>query len=148
KLSQTDPSIGEIQAYFIEASSDSLAQLPDLVINTVAEFFELTGEQLVSSCRRQTTVLARGLALSLIRHVYPLSLTALGQLFGNRDHSTILSALQATERRIQTDQTIRVSVVEIFKRIKSKATELKIALPYNELAIEQMFIVSKQKEST
>jgi len=148
KLSQTDPGIGEIQSYFIEASSDSLDQLPDLVINTVADFFELTGEQLVSSCRRKTTVLARGLALSLIRHVYPLSLTALGQLFGKRDHSTILSALQATERRIQTDQTIRVSVVEIFKLIKSKATEQKIAIPYTELAIEQMFIVSKQKEST
>jgi chromosomal replication initiation ATPase DnaA len=148
KLSQSDPSIGEIQACFVEACSDSLDQLPDLVINTVAEFFELTGEQLGSSCRRQTTVLARGLALSLIRHVYPLSLAALGQLFGNRDHSTVRSALQATERRIQTDQTIRASVVEIFKRIKSKAIEQKIAVPHTELAIEQIFIVSKQKDTT
>jgi hypothetical protein len=93
-------------------------------------------------------VLARGVALSLIRHLSPLSLTALGQLFGNRDHSTILSALQATERRIQTDQTVRAAVVEIFDRIKSKATQQRIAMTYTELSIEQMFNHSRQKETT
>jgi chromosomal replication initiator protein len=148
KLSQKDPSLSEIQACFLEASTDSLDRLPELVINSAAEFYELTGEQLASSCRRQTTVLARGLALSLIRHLSPLSLTALGQLFGNRNHSTILSALQATERRIQTDQTVRAAVVEIFDRIKSKATQQRIAMTYTELSIEQMFTYPRQKETT
>lgn len=145
KLFQKDPSLAEIQASFIEASTDSVNRLPDLVINTVAEFYELSGELIASSCRRQTTVLARGLALSLIRHLCPLSLTALGHLFGNRDHSTILSALQATERRIQTDQTVRTAVVEIFDRIKSKATQQRIAMTYTELSIEQIFTYTGQK---
>lgn len=148
KLSQKDASLNEIQAFFLEASSDSLDRLPDLVINTVAEFYELTGEQLASSCRRQTTVLARGLALILIRHLYPLSLSALGQLLGNRDHSTVLSALQSTERRIQTNQAVRAAVIEIFERIKSKASQQRIAMKYTELNIEQIFTGSKQKETT
>ena len=139
KLSQKDPSLAEIQACFNEASTDSVDRLPDLVISIVAEFFELTGEQLVSPCRRQTTVLARGLALSLIRHLCPLSLTALGHLFGDRDHSTIVSALQTTARRIQTDQTVRAAVEEIFDRIKSKAALQRIAITDSKLNMELMF---------
>jgi chromosomal replication initiator protein len=139
KLSQKDPSLAEIQACFNEASTDSVDRLPDLVISIVAEFFELTGEQLVSPCRRQTTVLARGLALSLIRHLCPLSLTALGHLFGDRDHSTIVSALQTTARRIQTDQTVRAAVEEIFDRVKSKAALQRIAITDSKLNMELMF---------
>lgn len=139
KLSQKDPSLAEIQACFNEASTDSVDRLPDLVISIVAEFFELTGEQLVSPCRRQTTVLARGLALSLIRHLCPLSLTALGHLFGDRDHSTIVSALQTTARRIQTDQTVRAAVEEIFDRIKSKAALQRIAITDSKLNMDLMF---------
>ena len=139
KLSQKDPCLAEIQACFNEASTDSVDRLPDLVISIVAEFFELTGDQLVSPCRRQTTVLARGLALSLIRHLCPLSLTALGHLFGDRDHSTIVSALQTTARRFQTDQTVRAAVEEIFDRIKSKAALQRIAITDSKLNMELMF---------
>jgi chromosomal replication initiator protein len=139
KLSQKDPSLAEIQACFNEASTDSVDRLPDLVIGIVAEFFELTGDQLVSPCRRQTTVLARGLALSLIRHLCPLSLTALGHLFGDRDHSTIVSALQTTARRFQTDQTVRAAVEEIFNRVKSKAALQRIAITDSKLNMELMF---------
>jgi len=139
KLSQKDPSLSEIQACFNEASTDSVARLPDLVIGIVAEFFELTYDQLASPCRRQTTVLARGLALSLIRHLCPLSLTALGHLFGDRDHSTIVSALQTTARRIQTDQTVRAAAEEIFDRIKSKAALQRIAITDSKLNMELMF---------
>lgn len=148
KLSQKDPSLSEIRACFSDASSESANGLTSLVIDTVAEFFELSNEQLASPCRRQTTVLARGLALSLIRHLYPMSLTTLGQLFGGRDHSTILSALQTTERRIRNDQSVRSALLEIFEKLKSKTALQRIPMPYSELNVELMFPDTRRKETT
>jgi chromosomal replication initiator protein len=139
KFSQQELCLTEIKSRFYDTSADSFDGINDLVISTVAEFYDLTSEQLKSPCRRQTTVLARGLALSLIRHLCPLSLTSLGQLFGNRDHSTILSALQTTERRVQTDQTVRSALVELFERLKSKATVQRITLSKTELNVDLMF---------
>jgi len=139
KFSQQELCLTEIKSRFYDTSADSFDGITDLVISTVAEFYDLTSEQLKSPCRRQTTFLARGLALSLIRHLCPLSLTSLGQLFGNRDHSTILSALQTTERRVQTDQTVRSALVELFERLKSKATVQRITLSKTELNVDLMF---------
>jgi len=49
----------------------------------------------LSSARRSTRFSRpRHIAIYLARHVTPHSLPAIGRLFGNRDHSTVLNALQ------------------------------------------------------
>jgi len=62
------------------------------VIRKTARHFGLKVDDLTGPSRRQTTVLARNLAIYLIRNLTGLSYLQIGQLFGHRDHTTILHA--------------------------------------------------------
>jgi len=65
---------------------------PQEVIRKTARHFGLKVDDLTGPSRRQTTVLARNLAIYLIRNLTGLSYLQIGQLFSHRDHTTILHA--------------------------------------------------------
>lgn len=130
------PVLTDIKAFFTSPTTDTSESITELIIDIVAEFYELNSEQLKSPCRRQTTVLARGMALILIRQLCQLSSTSLGNIFGNRDHSTILAALQTTERRLRTELPIRSALMEIIAGIHTKTAQLKLPLSTESLCFE------------
>ena len=75
-----------------DESSDDLNELQQLILRVVAESFQLPANTLVSSSRRQTTVLARGVAIYFFRTFLKLTFVRIGQFFGGRDHSTMMHA--------------------------------------------------------
>lgn len=74
--------------------------LPGRVITMVAENFRVTPEEVKSRRRDKKTVLARQVAMYLIKQQNGCSLAQIGQEFG-RDHSTVIHACEkiATELR-------------------------------------------------
>ena len=61
------------------------------------------------------TATARQIAMYLIRSQTTLSLNDIGREFGNRDHTTVLHAINRVEERMKND----ADLTEIIKDIKA-----------------------------
>ena len=85
--------------------------------------FGLTMEDLCGSSRSRMLVTARQIAMYLCRELTDLSLPKIGQMFGGRDHTTVIHAdrkirSQMPERRVTYNQ-----VAELTNRIKTRSRQ-------------------------
>lgn len=55
----------------------------------------------------------RQLAMFMARELTPMSLPEIGRRFGGRDHTTVLFANRAVEKRISKDENLRASAEKI-----------------------------------
>lgn len=83
-----------------ESTVESMASR---IIDMVADEFDLTTTVLCSNSRKQTVVLARGIAVWLQRKMLGLSYHSIGKRMGNRDHTTVLHAFQKYDALIKTE---------------------------------------------
>ena len=90
----------------------------DQIQNKVSEYFDLPVDLLRAKTRRQEVVLARQIAMYLVKDMTNSSLKTIGLHFGGRDHSTVIHACQAVEEYIKTDSNIRQSIETLQRRIK------------------------------
>jgi len=91
------------------------------IMAATAEYFGLTMEDLCGSSRSRMLVTARQIAMYLCRELTDLSLPKIGQMFGGRDHTTVIHAdrkirAQMPERRATYNQ-----VAELTNRIKTRS---------------------------
>jgi chromosomal replication initiator protein len=74
------------------------------LVETAARTFEVPRTALLGRSRRRHIVYARQALAWALRHTHPeLSLSAIGDLLGGRDHTTIIWAIEAAERRAKAD---------------------------------------------
>ena len=69
----------------------------------VANHFNLTREQLTGKGRKQDVVVARHLAMFLVKRLIGSHFTTIGLHFGNRDHSSIIHAVRTVEKKCKND---------------------------------------------
>lgn len=87
------------------------------ILATVARYYNLPKTKLVSSSRQKSIVLARAVAIFLIRELTPLSYDQIGKLLGGRDHSTILHNYRRIERAQSTDRVLNHALTELRRSI-------------------------------
>ena len=83
------------------------------VVSAVSEHFQIPADQIRGKSRRKMTVLSRQVAMYLLREETDLSLSAIGKLIGNRDHSTVLHGHERISARIDLDDELRREVLQI-----------------------------------
>ena len=88
------------------------------IINHTAEYFKLTVDDLYGSSRSQAVATARQIAMYLCREMTNLSLPKIGQLFGNRDHTTVMYANKKIAELMKERRSIYNQVTELTSRIK------------------------------
>ena len=88
------------------------------IINHTAGYFKLTVEDLYGSSRSQAIATARQIAMYLCRELTNLSLPKIGQLFGNRDHTTVMYANKKISELMKERRSIYNQVTELTSRIK------------------------------
>ena len=91
----------------------------------VCDTFELPGDSLQSSHRRKNVSTARMLAMWLARKLTRAGLSEIGQYFGRRSHSTVISAQKRVDDWMaqQTDVFVANSpckVQEALRRVESR----------------------------
>jgi len=64
---------------------------------------------MTTDCRSKRIARPRQIAMALARQLTPRALTEIGRLFGGRDHTTVLHAISAVERRAREDDDIRAA---------------------------------------
>ncbi|MDH4119562.1 MAG: chromosomal replication initiation protein, partial [Acidimicrobiia bacterium] len=90
---------------------------PDILTAT-ARLYGFGVDEMTGSSRRQPLVLARQIAMYLCRELTDLSLPKIGVLFGGRDHTTVLHAVEKIRRIMTTDR-------EVFDRVSQLTQELR-----------------------
>ena len=89
------------------------------IINVVADYYNLTASQLTGKIRTGQIALARHIAMYLIRDMLDVSLKKIGDMFGGKDHTTVMSAIQKVDKELKTDESLQQAVEELRKRLKA-----------------------------
>ena len=74
---------------------------PTDIISQVAKYFHLTFEDLVGKSRTKNVAVPRQIAMYLAREMTSMSLMDIGQVFGGRDHTTVMHACTRISDRMQ-----------------------------------------------
>lgn len=94
---------------------------PTDIIAKTATYFQLDFDDLVSAKRSKRIAQARQVAMYICREMTGLSLTNIGEIFGGRDHTTVIHACQKISSEMSEKREIYNYVNEIttdLKRIK------------------------------
>ncbi len=87
----------------------------DLIISVVAEHFNITPGDLSSKKKSQDIVFPRQIAMYLCRHLTELPLKQIGSILGNRDHTTVMYAIEKIEKDILINDATK-NTIEIIKK--------------------------------
>ncbi|MEE6281676.1 chromosomal replication initiator protein DnaA [Georgenia sunbinii] len=94
---------------------------PTLIMGQTADYFSISIEALCSADRSRVLVNARQIAMYLCRELTELSLPKIGQLFGGRDHTTVMHANRKIREQMAEKRSTFNQVTELTNRIKQQA---------------------------
>lgn len=101
-------------------SKESIKTLDeDKIISTVADFYNLTPNQLKGKIRTSSIALARHIAMYLIHSLLNISTVKIGKIFGGKDHSSVISAIKKIEKAVQEDPMMKESIDKLTAKLKS-----------------------------
>ena len=105
-----------------EALKDSLSEKKEVIdatdiVNAVADYFRVSVQDLVGPKREKKIVEPRMIAIYLINELLSMPLAAIGTMFGNRDHTTIMHSRDKITEDIRTDTRIKIAVVDIKSKL-------------------------------
>ena len=83
----------------------------------VCDYYNLSVKQIISSTRTKNIAIPRHIAMYLCRKLLDAPYKEIGNEFGKRDHSTVISAYEKVESLIKSDPSYLKAINEIEKRI-------------------------------
>lgn len=103
-----------------EKASDSEGNTVEIerIKNVVANYFNITAKDLVSTSRKQNLVYARDVLVYILRNNYNFPLKKIGDFLGGKDHSTIAHSFDKIENGIEKDSNIKQDITNINKKIE------------------------------
>ncbi|MFF2631335.1 chromosomal replication initiator protein DnaA [Microbacterium sp. NPDC058021] len=111
--SSLDISLAQTVLRDIVDHDDANVVSPTDIITATAQYFRLSVDDLYGSSRSQAVATARQIAMYLCRERTSLSLPKIGQLFGNRDHTTVMYAYKKISELMKERRSIYNQVSEI-----------------------------------
>ncbi|HIV62334.1 MAG TPA: chromosomal replication initiator protein DnaA [Candidatus Butyricicoccus avistercoris] len=114
-----EPICAEMVAEVIEevkSINPGLNPTPDMILQTVSNFYSMPVDQILANKRSKDTVRPRQMAMYLVRKLTNYSLPEIGKVFG-RDHTTVMHACNKIEderkQLAETDDIIRTLIENI-----------------------------------
>lgn len=92
----------------------------DKIIEEVARTYGITSADIISSKRNAKISTGRQVAAYVVREITQMPLASIGEVFGGRDHSTMVYAIQQIEEKIKVNQQIKSTVDDIIKNIRDR----------------------------
>ena len=88
------------------------------IIGEVSRTFNVSEQDIKSNKRAANISRARQVAMYVIKDITQMSMAAIGDEFGGRDHSTVVYAISQTEKMMKTDSRLREIIEDITKNVK------------------------------
>jgi chromosomal replication initiator protein len=119
QLHRTDLTMDVARAAMSSLGNDNRESRLDSrqIAQAVAEYYHISLAAMCGKQRDKHIVMPRQIAMYLIRQETQASLFEIGQIFGGRDHSTVLHACEKIERTINTNPTLRREVSAIREQL-------------------------------
>lgn len=90
---------------------------PQLIIEVVAEHFNISMDEMISKKRTSEVAKPRQIAMYLCKQMTDSPLEAIGSLLGGRDHSTIIHGANKVSTEIEKDDNLKKQIDAIKKKI-------------------------------
>jgi chromosomal replication initiator protein len=90
---------------------------PESVLFAVVDEFKVSIEELKGNSRRREISMARQVAMYLMRHHTDLSLPKIGEVFGGKDHTTVLYSCEKISQLKNTDPNLAQMLSQLSDRI-------------------------------
>jgi len=90
------------------------------VQQVVAEYYGISVEEMRSKRRDKHIVFPRQVAMFLIREEIAMSLPAIGQVFGGRDHTTVLHSYEKIFNEAKEDPRVSDDIARLRELLLSR----------------------------
>ena len=113
----------------LETSQDVLQDLipsaeqrpltPREILDSTAAVFGFSHDEIISPGRKAPLARARQIGMYLVREHTALSLPKIGELFGGRDHTTVIHAIEKVKGLLKSDQKVFEQVTALSQNLRS-----------------------------
>ena len=111
-LKTTIEAVGDLLGY-VESNA---AVNEKKILQKVATYFNLTTTQLTGNSHVKAITFARHISMYLMRDILDMKFKQIGLIFGGKDHSTVMSAIQKVEKLSENDESLK----QILRDLKAK----------------------------
>ncbi|VEU76603.1 chromosomal replication initiator protein DnaA [Mycoplasmopsis columbina] len=87
----------------------------ETIIDYVAKHYKISKKDILGKSRKRDIVLARHIAMFVIREQLKFSLEKIASLFGNRDHSTVVNAIRKIEKECDEPDHSMKNTISLIK---------------------------------
>jgi chromosomal replication initiator protein len=100
--------------------NEDLVITPDMIIDETARYYSIPPEDIKSQKRNKEISLARQISMYLIRKQTNLGLQDIGDIFGGRNHSTVLESIRRIENSITQSPQFAKTIKDITTNVNSR----------------------------
>ena len=90
----------------------------ELVMQTVCDYYGVSMDDLTGPTRKREITVPRQIAMFLTREMTGMSLPQIGNVFGGRDHTTVLHSCKTVEANIAANTDVKAVVEDIKQLVK------------------------------
>lgn len=92
---------------------------PSEIIKTTASHYGFQSKDLKGPRRMKNLVLSRQMAMYILRFDLKLPLTEIGEMFGNRDHTTVIHSVDKMTQLLTDSDSLRLDLSEVRKSLQA-----------------------------
>lgn len=92
---------------------------PDYIMRVVCDHYDVKEDDIISKKRNKEFIIPRHITMYLCRKYTDYTYEGIGTLIGNRDHSTVINAVDAIEDFIKKDENFKKTLDTIINKINS-----------------------------
>jgi len=120
-MNRTSPTIEDCDNALKVGEPDKKVQTTaDHIIDQVCKYFNVKKSDIVGKRRNREFVEPRHFAMYLISECLNIPLVNIGQVLGNRDHSSVLHGRNKIQSLLTTDNRVKMIVKDISKMVRSE----------------------------
>ncbi|MBU5429055.1 chromosomal replication initiator protein DnaA [Kineothrix sp. MSJ-39] len=90
---------------------------PELIMNIVAEHFNISASDIASSKRNSEIVMPRQIYMYLCRELIDIPYKSIGKTIGNKDHTTVMHGVDKIKKEMEGSEDLRNKIEIIKKKI-------------------------------